>query len=99
MHPNAFLSLSTVINSRSPNHLKLIEAVSDDRILVESDIHEIGQVTSRTCDMIEIVSRVKGWGIEETWEERPDDGEWGAVHKLKRNFERFMSGGRSLSRG
>ncbi|EJD03792.1 TatD DNase family Scn1 [Fomitiporia mediterranea MF3/22] len=92
-HPNAFLSLSTVINGRSPNHRKLIDVVSPDRLLVESDIHEIGQCAARTWDMVLTIADVKGWKVEEKWEDEVDESKWGVVRRLEHNFKLFMEGG------
>ncbi|KAH8120031.1 TatD DNase family Scn1 [Phellopilus nigrolimitatus] len=79
-HANIYISLSTVINGRSPNHRKLISMVSPDRLLVESDIHEIGQCTKRTWDMLCTVAEVRGWHIEEEWDD-------------KHNWKVFVRGG------
>lgn len=87
------MSLSTAINARSPAHRKLIEKASPGRLLVESDIHEIGQCASRTWEMIQIVADVKGWKIEGHWEnDRVEEKDWGAVRRLECNWEAFRRG-------
>ena len=88
---------TTVKHGRSPNHLKLIETASPGRLLVESDIHEIGQVAERTWDMVLTVANVKGWTVEERWDDEVEEGQWGVVRRLERNFETFMNGGHSSS--
>ncbi|TCD64062.1 hypothetical protein EIP91_004570 [Steccherinum ochraceum] len=94
-HPNAFLSLSTAINSRSPAHKTLVAACSPTRILVESDFNDIRPCAMRTWDMLCTVAEVKGWSVEEQWDdEAPDDREtWGAVRRLEENWKRFEKGG------
>ncbi|KIY73576.1 TatD DNase family Scn1, partial [Cylindrobasidium torrendii FP15055 ss-10] len=91
-HPNAFLSLSTVINSRSPNHIALIKACEDDRLLVESDYNDIDACTPKTWEMVQIIAETKGWALEQVWEEAVEEKNWGAVRKLERNWQRFAAG-------
>ena len=71
-HPNVFLSLSTAINSRSANHRALIAACAPSRLLVESDFCNVRFCTTRTWDMVRIVAEVKGWRIEQDWEEEDE---------------------------
>jgi Tat protein secretion system quality control protein TatD with DNase activity len=96
-HPNVFLSLSTGINSRSPNHRALISACSPSRILVESDYHNIDHCAQRTWEMVLIIAEVKGWRVEESWDYGGDseDGEeaWGVVRRLEENWKAFKKGG------
>ncbi|KAG7099716.1 hypothetical protein E1B28_001534 [Marasmius oreades] len=89
---NVFLSLSTGINSRSPSHRALIEACSPDRVLVESDFHDISMCTERTWDMLRTVADVKGWNLETEWVENVADSDWGAVRLLERNWKKFRLG-------
>ncbi|KAF9469807.1 TatD DNase family Scn1 [Collybia nuda] len=91
-HSNVFLSLSTVINSRSPNHRALIANCLSDRLLVESDYNNIDMCTDRTWDMIKIVAEVKGWQLEEEWIEDLDRSKWGVVRKLEENWFNFRRG-------
>ncbi|KAG1773005.1 hypothetical protein EDD22DRAFT_308366 [Suillus occidentalis] len=91
-HPNVFLSLSTVINSRSPNHRALIAACSPRRILVESDCHKIEDCAQRTWDMVLIVAEVKGWPVESSWEEVVDESQQGVVRHLENNWKEFVQG-------
>lgn len=91
-HPNVFLSLSTAINSRSPNHRALIAACSSRRILVESDCHKIEDCTQRTWDMVLIIAEVKGWLVESSWEEGVDESQQGVVRHLENNWKEFVRG-------
>lgn len=93
-HENVFLSLSTVINSKHANHRPLIASCSPNRILVESDYHDIDLCTTQTWDIIKIVAEVKGWPIETEWidDTRLEEGQWGVVRKLERNWLRFKHG-------
>lgn len=95
-HPNVFLSLSTAINSRSANHRALIAACAPSRLLVESDFCNVRFCTTRTWDMVRIVAEVKGWRIEQDWEEEDenaDEDKWGVVRRLEQNWLRFVKGG------
>lgn len=95
-HPNLYLSLSTAINSRSPNHQALISACSPSRILVESDYHDINHCTQRTWEMVLTVAEVKGWYVEEKWHYNENSGEedtWGVVRRLEENWNAFKRGG------
>jgi Tat protein secretion system quality control protein TatD with DNase activity len=95
-HANIYLSLSTVINVRpnSSNHKLLIEACAADRILVESDFNDVDYCTQRTWDMINIVAQVKGWTVEEEWDEVGGEVDrWGVVRRLEANWKAFERGG------
>ena len=103
-HCNVFISLSTVINGRSENHKKLIATVSPDRLLIESDFHTMSELASQTVQMLNTVSEIKGWPIEQEWidDEDPDgvdtrsripEKEWGAVRRLEANWKAFVKGG------
>ncbi|KAK0208919.1 TatD related DNase-domain-containing protein [Desarmillaria ectypa] len=91
-HNNVFLSLSTVINGRSSNHISLIQACSPNRILVESDFNDVDMCTQRTWDMVLIVARTKGWLVEEVWVNEVDPEKWGTVRRLEENWRRFSAG-------
>ncbi|KAL5534081.1 hypothetical protein ACEPAG_542 [Sanghuangporus baumii] len=92
-NPNIYLSLSIAINGRSPNHRRLIASASPDRLLAESDIHDLTQCTKRTWDMVLTIAEVKGWNVEEQWEDTLDENEWGVVRRLEHNFQNFVKGG------
>ncbi|KAH9897885.1 hypothetical protein C8Q73DRAFT_682898 [Cubamyces lactineus] len=100
-HPNVFLSLSTAINARSPAHTALIAACAPDRILVESDFHDVRLAAPYTWHMLCAVAAVKGWRVEDGWDgvtdaadvpEKEED-EWGAVRRLEKNWKLFERGG------
>ncbi|KAJ8084578.1 Cut9-interacting protein scn1 [Marasmius tenuissimus] len=94
-YSNIYLSLSTVINSRSPNHMALIEACAPDRILVESDFNDVAMCTERTWEMLRIVADVKGWSLETEWLDEvneSDEAEWGVVRRLEKNWRAFKAG-------
>ncbi|RPD82188.1 TatD DNase family Scn1 [Lentinus tigrinus ALCF2SS1-7] len=94
-HPNVFLSLSTAINARSPAHRDLIAACTPDRILVESDFHDIRHSAPYTWHMLRTVAAVKGWPVEDHWDDTApaDAAQWGAVRRLEENWKKFERGG------
>ncbi|KAG8983757.1 hypothetical protein FRB90_005781, partial [Tulasnella sp. 427] len=95
-YPNIFLSLSIVINGRSPAHEVLIRKCSPDRILSESDFNNIDNSTQHTWDMVCAIARIKNWAIEsEAWDDEDGLGEedWGVVRRLERNWRRFIGPG------
>ncbi|KAE9409112.1 Metallo-dependent hydrolase [Gymnopus androsaceus JB14] len=89
-YSNVFISLSTVINSRSPNHIALIKACDPHRILVESDYNDVDLCAQRTWEMVSTVAHVKNWKIETEWREEGDHT--AVVHRLKENWIRFKEG-------
>ncbi|KAF9225542.1 Metallo-dependent hydrolase [Gyrodon lividus] len=91
-HINVYMSLSTVINGRSPNHRALIAACSPHRILVESDYHPVDQCAERTWDMVLAVAEIKGWSVETTWMEVVSEEDWGVVRRLENNWKEFQNG-------
>ncbi|KAF8899080.1 TatD DNase family Scn1 [Infundibulicybe gibba] len=96
-NPNIYLSLSTVINMRSPNHRALISACAPDRLLAESDYNDVGHCTERTWDMVQIIAEVRGWRIEDKgWdtvdESYEDEQEIGVVRRLEQNWRAFRQG-------
>ncbi|KAJ6483894.1 TatD DNase family Scn1 [Mycena vulgaris] len=93
-HRNVFLSLSTVINGRSNNLPALIAACSFDRLLIESDFNDIDMCTERCVEMLHIVSRAKGWHVEEEWLDEVAENEWGVVRRLEANWNAFRDGGK-----
>ncbi|KAG6335473.1 hypothetical protein ID866_3623 [Astraeus odoratus] len=92
-HKNVFMSLSTAINGRSPNHKALISVCSPHRILVESDYNSVGECAQRTWDMVLVVAAIKGWSVETTWEDDDMPEEvWGVVRRLESNWLEFRAG-------
>ncbi|GLB35823.1 putative DNase family Scn1 [Lyophyllum shimeji] len=96
-HPNVYLSLSTVINSRSPNHRALIAACSPDRLLVESDYNNVDRCAEQTWDMIKTVADVRGWPLETEWIDGLEEKDWGTVRRLEKNWHAFKAGNMSTS--
>jgi len=101
---NVFISPSTIHNTRSESHKKLIETVSPRRLLIESDYYTMSELTSQTIKMLNTVSEIKGWPIEQEWINDEDvdgadtkpkipEGEWGAVRRLEANWKAFVKGG------
>ena len=92
---NIFLSLSTIINGRSENHEHLIRHCRADRLLAESDYNDIKLVASQTWEILETISRIRGWPLETSWESEPPEEieRWGTVRRLEANFAVFLNGG------
>ncbi|KAF5352739.1 hypothetical protein D9756_005914 [Leucocoprinus leucothites] len=91
-HTNVYISLSTVINGKSSSYKALIASCANDRILAESDYDNIHMCTSQTWDIVKAIAEIKNWKIETNWLEDLEVEEWGVVHHLKRNWERFVHG-------
>lgn len=96
---NVFLSVSIVINHKHPNLKKLIATCASDRILVESDYNDVTRCTPQVLEMIELVSEVKGWVIEEDWDENIEESGWGVVRRLFENWKGFKKGGHPVPAG
>ncbi|KZO96423.1 Metallo-dependent hydrolase [Calocera viscosa TUFC12733] len=95
-YPNVFLSLSIAINGKHGGLRALIAAASHDRLLVESDYYDITFCTENTWEVLNLIAEVKGWRIEEAWEEVVQ-GEPGAVRRIEENWNTFRSGGKGLA--
>ncbi|KIK70620.1 hypothetical protein GYMLUDRAFT_149638 [Collybiopsis luxurians FD-317 M1] len=91
-YSNTFLSLSTVINSRSSNYLSLIQVCDPNRILAESDYNDINMCASQTWDIVQTIAQVKGWTVETEWNEEEDPSKFGVVRRLEENWLRFKAG-------
>lgn len=92
-HVNVYLSLSTVINSRSPAHKDLIASCAPHRILVESDFNNIRDLPQQTWEMVRTIAEVKKWKVEEDWlyaEQHIASEDWGVVKRLEDNWNRFQ---------
>lgn len=81
-----------MINSRHPDHRALLAACASDRLLVESDYHDIDMCTEQTWIMLQTIADVKGWSIEDTWIDNLEKEKWGTVRKLEENWQRFLRG-------
>lgn len=64
-------------------------------MLAESDYNDIRFVTSQTWEILETISRIRGWPLETSWEsDAPEEQEaWGTVRRLEANFAEFLKGG------
>ena len=90
---NVFISPSYVHNARSGNYKKLIETVSPNRLLIESDYYAMSELTPQTIKILNTVSEIRGWPIEQEWVDSIPEGEWGAVRRLEMNWKAFLKGG------
>ena len=82
-----------MINARSPAHKEFIAAAPPDRILVESDFHDVRYSAPYTWDMLLAVAEVKGWRVEDAWDADAPEDQWGAVRRLEENWKAFERGG------
>ncbi|KAF9287955.1 hypothetical protein BGZ74_000986 [Mortierella antarctica] len=80
--PEIFFSFSILINGRLQERKlqELIQAVPEDRLLIESDHHSHKLLDGLLMDMVKKVSEIRGWTIEQT------------VQKTTRNWHRFVYG-------
>ncbi|KAG0338919.1 hypothetical protein BG000_003141 [Podila horticola] len=80
--PEIFFSFSILINGRLQERKlqELIQAVPEDRLLIESDHHSHILLDGLLMDMVKKVSEIRDWTIEET------------VQKTTRNWHRFVYG-------
>ncbi|TYJ56866.1 hypothetical protein B9479_002477 [Cryptococcus floricola] len=62
--PNLFISPSIPITSRSPHAPALIRAIPRNRMLVESDCHDVRLVGRMVWGAVRWVGEVRGWGVE-----------------------------------
>ncbi|KAJ3048722.1 hypothetical protein HK097_010260 [Rhizophlyctis rosea] len=77
-----FFSFSHAINTRSAKFADRIKAVPDDRILIESDLHDASLVDRAMWEGLKMVAGVKGWTLEE------------CVERVKGNVEEYLRFGR-----
>lgn len=85
---NLYASPSVLITGRVQHANELIQAISADRMLVESDSHDARMMSTWVWGAVTWIAEVKGWKLEgrdsdpeEEWELRPDDeddGQWGS---------------------
>jgi hypothetical protein len=92
---NIFLSLSTIINGRSENHEHLIRALPSRSLVGGERLQRHQVVTSQTWEILETISRIRGWPLETSWESDPpeEQEDWGTVRRLEANFAVFLKGG------
>ncbi|KAJ3189431.1 hypothetical protein HDU85_003061 [Gaertneriomyces sp. JEL0708] len=60
-----YFSFSSAINSRSPKTLSRIRCVPDNRILIESDLHDPAGMDAQIWKSCELVAEAKGWSMME----------------------------------
>jgi len=58
----------------------------------------MSELTPQTIKMLNIVSEIKGWPIEQEWIDvdsgsKIPEEEWGAVRRLEANWKAFVRGG------
>ncbi len=90
-YPNMYLSPSLAISARSPGTPDLIRSVRQDRLLVESDTHLIGDTTRRVWAATVWIARCRGWkvgGISTDGNDQEDSLD--VVDVLERNWKTFM---------
>ncbi|KAI0046611.1 Metallo-dependent hydrolase [Auriscalpium vulgare] len=103
-HANVYLSLSTAINARSPNHVALIRTAAPTRLLAESDYPFAHLSAQETWRMVLTIAQTRGWRVEDAWDypEVADESEivgedaregWGVVRRLEENWRAFLRGG------
>jgi Tat protein secretion system quality control protein TatD with DNase activity len=97
--PNLYASPSILITSRTQTAPDLIRAISKDRILVESDSHDVRRMTQLVWAATKWIAGCRGWKVEDgniEWNELSDDsqpedqGEIWAVKTLERNMASFL---------
>ncbi|KAJ3299186.1 hypothetical protein HK104_009790, partial [Borealophlyctis nickersoniae] len=63
-----YCSFSTGVNARSAKVQDRIRAVPDDRVLIESDLHDASMVDKAMRDACEMVAGAKEWTVMEAGE-------------------------------
>ena len=67
----------------------MIASASPERILAESDIHDITHCTELTWEMVCTIASVRDWPIEEEWIEDLEKEKWGVVRRVRENWITF----------
>ncbi|KAI9101272.1 TatD family [Phlyctochytrium arcticum] len=76
-----YFSFSLAINGRSNKMTERVRAVPDDRILLETDLHDIAQVDTAMLESCRMVAEAKGWSMGET------------VTQTNKNAKEFLTSG------
>jgi hypothetical protein len=64
--PNIYVSFSLALNATNSKGVPQIQTADPERLLVESDTHDIKQCDRRVWGAVMWISKVKGWTLEET---------------------------------
>ena len=59
-----YFSLSLAVSLRSSRFQEIVLSIPDDRILIESDCHDIAKLDGCMEEILEKVANVKGWDLE-----------------------------------
>ena len=94
LHPSVpatiFFSFSSLVNfsDRSEKAIAVVEALPDDRILVESDYHRAGEKMDDLMeDIVRKICQIKDWSIQ------------GGIEQLAMNWRRFVYGDQDEDEG
>lgn len=79
--PNLYFSPSVLLTARSPAGAAAVRAIPRDRVLVESDLHDVTQSTRLVWAAVLWVSACRGWRVEE------GDEEWDGVEEEEDEFD------------
>ena len=71
--PRFYFSFSYTINGRSSKTIKKIKLVPDDRILIESDVHEAGLVDEAMEKAAGMVVKAKKWSLDKVFEKTSEN--------------------------
>ncbi|KAI8927518.1 hypothetical protein BC831DRAFT_392205, partial [Entophlyctis helioformis] len=61
-----FFSFSMAVNARSKKFSERVQAIPDDRLLVESDLHDTAHVAEYMVAVCRAVADIRGWTVDET---------------------------------
>lgn len=73
-----YFSLSASVNLRSKKFNDLVLSIPDDKILIETDSHDINSIDDSIQIILEKVAEAKGWDLET------------AVSRLSRNTSNYL---------
>jgi hypothetical protein len=79
---NLYASPSILVTSRVQHSVELIKAISADRMLVESDSHDVRMMTKWVWGAVEWIAAIKGWKVEGR-DGRHEEWEMGEEEELK----------------